>query len=173
MAVSVRERLSHRKLKIEEGEVAGIELTLFPENKARLHVDMALLVADVQSLQILLRDLAAAYRGESLPAESKGWNFASYLERQKEEDKEEKNNAEGYWKKRLEHLPKGPGLPLGKTAAGSDKDCIQPQDCKDWQGRVGSSASTGKGIPDNSGNGSSYCICDGFGTVEQESSFPY
>ena len=114
MAVSVRERLSHRKLKIEEGEVAGIELTLFPENKARLHVDMALLVADVQSLQILLRDLAAAYRGESLPAESKGWNFASYLERQKEEDKEERNNAEGYWKKRLEHLPKGPGLPLAK-----------------------------------------------------------
>ena len=98
MAVSVRERLSHRKLKIEEGEVAGIELTLFPENRARMHVDMALLVADVQSLQILLRDLAAAYRGESLPAESKGWNFASYLERQKEEDKEERNNAEGYWK---------------------------------------------------------------------------
>lgn len=94
MAVSVRERLSHRKLKIEEGEVAGIELTLFPENRARMHVDMALLVADVQSLQILLRDLAAAYRGESLPAESKGWNFASYLERQKEEDKEERNNAE-------------------------------------------------------------------------------
>ena len=114
MAVSVRERLSHRKLKIEEGEVAGIELTLFPENRARMHVDMALLVADVQSLQILLRDLAAAYRGESLPAESKGWNFASYLERQKEEDKEERNNAEGYWKKRLEHLPKGPGLPLAK-----------------------------------------------------------
>lgn len=114
MAVSDRERLSHRKLKIEEGEVAGIELTLFPENRARMHVDMALLVADVQSLQILLRDLAAAYRGESLPAESKGWNFASYLERQKEEDKEERNNAEGYWKKRLEHLPKGPGLPLAK-----------------------------------------------------------
>ena len=75
MAVSVRERLSHRKLKIEEGEVAGIELTLFPENKARLHVDMALLVADVQSLQILLRDLASAYRGENLPKESKGWNL--------------------------------------------------------------------------------------------------
>ena len=24
------------------------------------------------------------------------------------------DNAEGYWKKRLEHLPKGPGLPLAK-----------------------------------------------------------
>ena len=118
MAVSVRERLSHRKLKIEEGEVAGIELTLFPENRARMHVDMALLVADVQSLQILLRDLAAAYRGESLPAESKGWNFASYLERQKEEDKEERNNAEGYWKKRLEHLPKGPACVVVPNAAG-------------------------------------------------------
>ena len=38
-------------------------------------MDMALLVADVQSLQILLRDLASAYRGENLPKESKGWNF--------------------------------------------------------------------------------------------------
>lgn len=114
MAVSVRERLSHRKLKIEEGEVAGIELTLFPENKARLHVDMALLVADVQSLQILLRDLASAYRGENLPKESKGWNFASYLERQKQEEGEERKNAEKYWKNRLEHLPKGPDLPLAK-----------------------------------------------------------
>lgn len=123
MAVSVRERLSHRKLKIEEGEVAGIELTLFPENKARLHVDMALLVADVQSLQILLRDLASAYRGENLPKESKGWNFASYLERQKQEEGEERKNAEKYWKNRLEHLPKGPDLPLAKRPQEVEKRC--------------------------------------------------
>ena len=42
----------------------------------------------------------------------------------------------------------------GKTAAGSDKDCIQPQDCKDWQGEEWAHLRTGQGIPDNSGNGS-------------------
>ena len=78
--------------------MAELELTLFLKIGHACTWIWHILVADVQSLQILLRDLAAAYRGESLPAESKGWNFASYLERQKEEDKEERNNAEGYWK---------------------------------------------------------------------------
>ena len=134
---------------------------------------MALLVADVQSLQILLRDLASAYRGENLPKESKGWNFASYLERQKQEEGEERKNAEKYWKNRLEHLPKGPDLPLAKTSARSGKNGVQPQDCENRKGRMGSFANAGKKIPDNSGNGSSYCICGGSGTMEQESLFPY
>ena len=49
-ALSIRNRLSHRKLHIEKGEVAGLELTLLPHGKTRLHIDVDLLVADVQSL---------------------------------------------------------------------------------------------------------------------------
>lgn len=113
-ALLVRERLSHRKLRIEEGEVAGLELTLLPENRTRLHVDIDLLIADVQSLQIVLRDLSAVYNGGDLPAESKEWNFASYLARQEIEDKEEKKKAKEYWRNRLEDLPKGPEIPLAK-----------------------------------------------------------
>lgn len=113
-AEEVRGMLSHRKLQIEKGEVARIELTLFPSGKTRIHIDMDLLIADVQSLQILLRDLAAAYDGEKLPEESKGWNFAAYLERQAADDKEEKEKAKEYWRKRLDTLPKGPELPLAK-----------------------------------------------------------
>lgn len=89
-AQAVRRRLSHRKLKIEEGEVAGLELTLLPGNKTRLHIDLDLLIADVQSLQILLRDLAMVYSGVELPEESKDWNFAAYLEQQNVEDREER-----------------------------------------------------------------------------------
>ncbi len=113
-AEEVRKRLSHRKLRIEEGEVAGIELTLFPSGKTRIHIDIDLLIADVQSLQIILRDLAAAYNGEKLSDESKGWNFAAYLERQDADDREEKEEAKEYWRKRLDTLPKGPDLPLEK-----------------------------------------------------------
>lgn len=71
-AQAVRRRLSHRKLKIEEGEVAGLELTLLPGNKTRLHIDLDLLIADVQSLQILLRDLA-------IPQLQKTKNIALFL----------------------------------------------------------------------------------------------
>ena len=70
-----------------------------------------------------MRDLASAYRGENLPKESKGWNFASYLERQKQEEGEERKNAEKYWKNRLEHLPKGPDLPLAKRPQEVEKRC--------------------------------------------------
>ena len=113
-AEEVRERLSHRKLQIEKGEVAGVELTLLPSGKTRIHIDMDLLIADVQSLQILLKDLAAAYNGEKLSEESKDWNFAAYLERQATDDREEKEKAKDYWRKRLDMLPKGPELPLAK-----------------------------------------------------------
>lgn len=113
-AIAVRKRLSHRKLQIEKGQVAGVELTLLPENKSRLHVDIDLLIADVQSLQIILRDLSVAYNGEKLSKESKNWNFASYLQKQEIDDREEREKAKKYWKDRLKTLPKGPDIPLAK-----------------------------------------------------------
>lgn len=113
-ALSIRNRLSHRKLHIEKGEVAGLELTLLPHGKTRLHIDVDLLVADVQSLHILLRDIFTVYNGGELPQESKEWNFATYLKEQETEENEEKERAKEYWNGRLETLPKGPDLPLAK-----------------------------------------------------------
>lgn len=113
-ALSVRDRLSHRKLQIEKGEVAGIELTRLTQRKTRVHIDIDLLVADVQSLHIILRDLATAYNGGHLPDESKDWNFAAYLQEQEEEESDEREQAKAYWKKRLDVLPKGPELPMAK-----------------------------------------------------------
>lgn len=109
-----RNKLSHRKLHIESGEVAGICLSLLPNNKSRIHFDVDLLVADVQSLQIMLRDLATAYGGRDLPESSKVWNFEDYLSKQEMSDKEERQKAEQYWKERLEKLPVAPDLPLAK-----------------------------------------------------------
>lgn len=108
-----RNELSHRKLHIEEGEVAGICLSLISDNKSRIHFDIDLLVADVQSLQIILRDLVMAYNGENLPKCSKSWNFQEYLRKQ-EIDEEEYRKAKEYWQERLEQLPVGPDLPLTK-----------------------------------------------------------
>lgn len=110
----VRDELSHRKLRVEEGEVAGITLSCLPKNQTRIHLDLDLLVADVQSLQIILRDLANAYNGGALPEFSGQWDFGGYLKKQSECEKEELKKAEDYWKKRLTTLPNGPALPLAK-----------------------------------------------------------
>ena len=85
-----------------------------PQRKTRVHIDIDLLVADVQSLHIILRDLATAYNGGHLPDESKDWNFAVYLQEQEEEESDEREQAKAYWKKRLDVLPKGPELPMAK-----------------------------------------------------------
>ncbi|MDF5906507.1 condensation domain-containing protein [Pseudomonas aeruginosa] len=67
--LAVRDRLSHRRLDVAIGEVAGPELSLLPGGGTCIHFDIDLLVADVQSLHILLRDLAAAYQGQALRAD--------------------------------------------------------------------------------------------------------
>lgn len=108
----IRENLSHRKLNIEKGNVAGLELTLLPDNFTRIHFDIDLLVCDVQSMQIILKDLASAYAGYDLPASSASWNFAQYLYNEGERKESEKQRAKEYWSERLKDLPSAPGLPL-------------------------------------------------------------
>lgn len=108
----IRNRLSHRRLNVEQGEVAGIELSLLPGARTRLHLDIDLLVADVQSLHILLRDLASAYARGIPPAAPAEWSFADYIRRETMRRTAEREAAARYWKERLPTLPGAPDLPL-------------------------------------------------------------
>ncbi|RFB33980.1 non-ribosomal peptide synthetase [Brevibacillus sp. VP] len=109
---SIRTRLSHRRLKVEEGEVSGLELSLLPAGRTRLHFDIDLLVADVQSLHILLRDLAAAYARGCQPTAPVHWSFANYLKHETQHRVSDRQKAAHYWQEKLSTLPGAPGLPL-------------------------------------------------------------
>lgn len=108
----IRNRLSHRRLSVEKGEVAGLELSLLPEGRTRLHFDIDLLVADVQSLHIILRDLAAAYARGCAPKAPENWSFAAYLQKDSSRRYRDKQKAKEYWEHRLHSLPSAPELPL-------------------------------------------------------------
>lgn len=108
----IRERLSHRKLAVELGEVAGLELSLLSYGRTRLHFDLDLLVADVQSLHIILRDLAAAYARDVKPLAPVDWSFARYLQQETARRAADREEAARYWQDRLASLPGAPGLPL-------------------------------------------------------------
>nr|WP_092071402.1 non-ribosomal peptide synthetase [Dendrosporobacter quercicolus]NSL49370.1 non-ribosomal peptide synthetase [Dendrosporobacter quercicolus DSM 1736]SDM25888.1 yersiniabactin nonribosomal peptide synthetase [Dendrosporobacter quercicolus] len=108
----IRGRLSHRRLAVEKGEVAGLSLSLLPGGRARLHFDIDLLVADVQSLQILLRDLAAAYARGVRPPAPRNWSFGRYLRDEEQRRAADRETAARYWQERLDSLPGAPGLPL-------------------------------------------------------------
>lgn len=111
--MQVRKDISHRKLDIENGICAGLSLSLLPDNKHRLHFDLDLLVADVQSLNIILRDLARLYCNEQLPENVSKWSFEKYLNNNSKSSKGYEEARE-YWQNRVENLPMGPALPLKK-----------------------------------------------------------
>ena len=107
---TLRETLSHRRLHVEKGEVACLTLTRFSHHQYRMHLNLDLLIADVASLQILLRDLARAYTGDPLAEGVSAWRFANYLSQQLSPQKAEHDKA--YWLAQLDTLPPPLNLPL-------------------------------------------------------------
>ncbi|MCR5753770.1 MAG: amino acid adenylation domain-containing protein, partial [Acetatifactor sp.] len=107
-----REELSHRLLKISEGEVVEIELTKRSDTDYILHFDIDLLVCDVLSFKIILRDLAHYYVTGEKPDTDPGWSFADYLYHKEKEQKSAKEEDRQYWSQKLKELPMGPNLPV-------------------------------------------------------------
>lgn len=59
--LKLRKELSHKKLDIEHGIGAALEIIELPDSK-KMVIDIDMLVADMQSLQIIFRDLVNAYK---------------------------------------------------------------------------------------------------------------
>lgn len=117
----MREEYSHRLLDIYHGQVIALQVTLLPMERARIHFDMDLLIADVTSFQIVLRDLVHLYNGGVLEEGGNKFNFAQYIRNEALilKDKVEKDRV--YWTKRLKTMPGKPELPVKNI------DAVQPK----------------------------------------------
>lgn len=69
----VRVRLRNHRFDIETGDTWRVELTRLPD-RCVLHVAINLIIADLSSIGIFLRDLAALYRGDELPSLPTGFS---------------------------------------------------------------------------------------------------
>ncbi|WP_153018631.1 AMP-binding protein, partial [Marichromatium gracile] len=140
---TIREALSHRRLAVERGEVAGLALSLLPEGRGRVHLDLDLLVADVESLRILLRDLARLYAADAPPAAPAGWSFADYLAAVETRAAPRLEADRDYWRARAATLPAGPQLPLRQAPETIDRPRFRRRrhwlDVADWR-RLGERA---------------------------------
>lgn len=112
----LREATSHRLLDIGSGQVCCLQVSLLGPDRALLHFDIDLLVCDVQSFQIILRDLAHHYLTGEPPRVDPGWSFATYLEVKAREERVEAERDQEYWRSRLNGLTSGPQLPLRQGA---------------------------------------------------------
>ncbi len=106
-----RQALSYRVLPADQWPLFELVVSELDEQHYRLHMNLDLLMFDVQSFKIMMDDLATAYRGEQL--EPLPITFRDYVLAELERHQEDAWQASWrYWQERLAELPPAPRLPL-------------------------------------------------------------
>ncbi|KJZ13862.1 hypothetical protein TW85_11745 [Marinomonas sp. S3726] len=106
--------LAHQELAIQLGQVIHFDLTLLPNKKHRLHIDVNMAAADAPSILLTYQSLAALYSGKYEHLSMSNLSYFDYLERV-EQDEKLKAAAEKdrlWWQARLADIPPPPKLPL-------------------------------------------------------------
>ncbi|MGH3956795.1 MAG: amino acid adenylation domain-containing protein [Mycobacterium sp.] len=104
----LRERKTHQRLAIEDGQVLDVTLTLRDETSSRLHLDVDMLAGDAMSYRVLVSDLAALYHGAAQP--ELGYTYRRYRTEQRGDESARERDRQ-WWSERLDDLPGAPELP--------------------------------------------------------------
>ena len=113
-----RERLAHRRLAVEDGEVLDLQLSLLPGGLGRLHLQIDMLVCDAQSFRILLTELIGHYADPDREPAPPGIDFAGYVAATADAGEPARDRARVYWRGLLADLPtSGPALPWATDPA--------------------------------------------------------
>jgi mycobactin phenyloxazoline synthetase len=102
-----REEKSHQIL---EGEVLELALTLLPDGRTRVHVDLDMQAADAVSYRNFMADLAVLYQGEQLP--ELGYTYRQYRAAFTAAHPEPTAEDRQWWADRIPELPEPPAPPL-------------------------------------------------------------
>ncbi|MFE6358462.1 amino acid adenylation domain-containing protein [Streptomyces sp. NPDC057806] len=114
----LREQLSHQLLDVEAGQVFDIRVTLLPEGRTRVHVDVDMLAADARSYRTLLADLVHLYERPEQPLPPLDYTYAQYLAERRAQPPREQDVR--WWSERLGELPGAPTLPARPEAERGD-----------------------------------------------------
>jgi mycobactin phenyloxazoline synthetase len=112
---TIRDQKSHQRL---DGDVLELSLSLRPDGRTRLHVDMDMNAADAVSYRRFMADLAVFYRGGDLP--ELGYTYRRYRAALAAADPGPSDEDRQWWADRLQELPESPALPLVPPAEQAD-----------------------------------------------------
>ncbi|MDY0163516.1 non-ribosomal peptide synthetase/type I polyketide synthase [Desulfobotulus sp.] len=109
--VSLREEMGSQILDTATWPLFDVRISLLPQNTARIHIDIDMLVADIHSIGLMIDELARLYENPVGLDAPPSLTFRDYV-LQQESMETEKNKARRYWMNRLPNLPPAPELPL-------------------------------------------------------------
>jgi len=112
---TIRQQKSHQLL---NGDVLELSLSLRPDGRTRLHVDMDMNAADAVSYRKFMADLAVFYRGGELP--ELGYTYRQYRAALTAAAPGPSDEDRKWWADRLAELPESPALPLVPLAEQAD-----------------------------------------------------
>lgn len=112
---AIRHEKSHQLL---EGDVLELSLSLRPDGKTRLHVDMDMQAADAVSYRKFMADLAVFYRGGQLP--DLEYSYREYRAALAATDTGPTEEDLQWWAERVPELPEPPALPLVPASEQAD-----------------------------------------------------
>ena len=112
--LEIRKQLNHRVLSVENGETFDIQLSLLPNGKHRIHVNIDLLILDAASFSLFFEELSSLILGVELDATNKEYDFRSYIAELSQKNALEREDSKLYWQKKMATLALSPELPLAK-----------------------------------------------------------
>ncbi|WP_124727925.1 non-ribosomal peptide synthetase/type I polyketide synthase [Staphylospora marina] len=109
----VRDRLSHIVRPVDQWPLFEICATRIDDRKVRLHLSFELIITDIGSIRILLRDWHRCYKGKEELFEALPFTFRDYvLAEQAIRDTPVYQRSLEYWQERVKTLPPAPDLPM-------------------------------------------------------------
>ncbi|WP_199255569.1 non-ribosomal peptide synthetase [Mycolicibacterium mengxianglii] len=100
----------HKSHQILDGEVLELALTLLPEGRTRVHVDLDMQAADAVSYRNFMADLAVLYKSRQLPA--LGYTYRQYRAAFTAANPGPTDEDRRWWAERIPELPEPPAPPL-------------------------------------------------------------
>ncbi|MFJ3221945.1 amino acid adenylation domain-containing protein [Streptomyces sp. NPDC086783] len=111
----LRDRLSHQTLPVGRGGGLDVRLALLADGRARLFLDIDMIVCDASSFRVVIGDLARQYRGPDAVSPPPALTFPEYRRLVAEAAREPRAADVSYWRDRAEDLPEAPRLPLASA----------------------------------------------------------
>ncbi|GAA3703846.1 non-ribosomal peptide synthetase [Gordonia hankookensis] len=127
-----RRAKSHQLLDVAAGQVVDLTLTLLPDGRHRVHLDIDMLAADAMSYRVLLADLVTLHDGGTLP--TLDYTYRDYLQHRAANPDPARARDQAWWAERIADLPSGPALPTRSEGFGEVADAARVVRHHHWVG---------------------------------------
>ncbi|CQR70173.1 Tyrocidine synthase 3 [Sporomusa ovata DSM 2662] len=129
--LKIRDEMSHQVLPAHKWPLFEVRATVFNDDVVRLHISLDMLIVDLFSMSVLIRELILYYSKPELQLPPLELSFRDYVLAEKQlVETEAYKKAQNFWLKQIDTLPAGPELPYVKPLSSIQKAFFRRRQAK-------------------------------------------